>query len=161
MDDIEKKVLELEKNVNKILKEKEADRWEETNNQLKILEHTALFYNNQVAIEKINRLKEELIKITPNSIYSSAIRREKIELIADRVERLVQTNSFINEYVKDQEILLNNIESTIESTEILMANTETELDIYRRNTRRRMRFLRILVSLAMLFLLIIFLKTIY
>ncbi|KAM0680992.1 hypothetical protein GINT2_000775 [Glugoides intestinalis] len=161
MDDVEKKVFELEKKINKVLEEKEAEKWEETSNQLKILEHTALFYNNQVAIEKINRLKEEMIKNVPNSIYSNCIRREKIELITDRVERLVQANSFINEYVKDQEILLNNIESTIESTELFMIQTETELDIYRGNARRRMRFLRIIVSLVMLFLLIIFLKIIY
>lgn len=155
MEDIEKKLTNLESRFFQI---KTKQNQQELLAQIQILETLANFYNFNGFDERISKLKENLEKIQGFSKYDSFEDLNKMEIIDEKITRILDTSAYTNECVKGQGELVNRIEAGFETSVNNTVEAREQLERYRNYVMRKNRILRTVIILIIIFLSILGIK---
>lgn len=126
--------------------------------QLNILEATVSFYDDTENMMRIKKIKEEIENRMSSAYHHSDQSGDRMSVINERIDRVLQNTDFINRCVNQQGNFINQIE--LASGECLnnVQQACNELVIYRKYQNRRKKFLRVILILIILLITLIFIK---
>ncbi|ELA42586.1 uncharacterized protein VICG_00338 [Vittaforma corneae ATCC 50505] len=161
MEDIEIRLLNLESRVCEVEDNQSRDKYEELSIQICILEKLAEFYRQPNILERIEKLKTILQKKSNHTIYINQERTSKLDLINEKIDRILNANIFMNQCVLSQGELIDVIETGFETAQQSTLQVYDELDKYRRYIVRRNKLLRVVIALVVIFVFLLVVKLLY
>lgn len=125
--------------------------------QLNIIETMVSFYDDTENRMRIQNIKEQ-IQNRMSSVYDNDQSSDRMDSINERIERVLQNTDFINQCVNEQGSFINQIE--VASSQCLnnVQQAYEELNIYRRYQNRKKKFTRIILTLGIFLIILIFIK---
>lgn len=156
MNDLEKKLKNLEFKIYQ--NEPSEISPEGLLTQARILESLATFYESTEMLSRIGKVKKHLESKIGYSIYKTADPENKIERINEKVNKLLDTNLFMNECVLTQGELVNTLDVQFGSVLEDSSRTNEELARYRKYLQRKNKTIRTIAALFIVLFILLFIK---